>query len=83
MEHPQRSNQKNDIITAVRSNVEADHEKPVEAADHVPIQLMAVDKLSVWQAVWLYKRIGLFCFLASLTASLDGYQGELQGGPGY
>lgn len=42
-------------------------------------QIQSFDKLSVWQAAKLYKRIGFFCFLAAFSASLDGYQGTSPG----
>lgn len=45
--------------------------------DIIPVQRLSDDQLSVWQALKLYKRAAAFCFLAALTASLDGYQGEL------
>lgn len=41
-----------------------------------PAQIQALDKLSVWQAAKVYRKIGLFCFIAAFSASLDGYQGE-------
>lgn len=48
----------------------------VDKEREVPVQRLADDQLSVWQALKLYKRAAAFCFLAALTASLDGYQGE-------
>lgn len=47
------------------------HERDLE-----PQQMGVFDKLSVWQAAKLYRKIGLVCFLAAFSASLDGYQGE-------
>jgi len=43
--------------------------------DFEPQQIQAFDKLSVWQAAKMYRKIGLVCFLAAFSASLDGYQG--------
>jgi hypothetical protein len=45
--------------------------------DSEPQQIQAFDKLSVWQAAKMYRKIGLVCFLAAFSASLDGYQGML------
>jgi hypothetical protein len=56
---------------------EKDHQAVVKGnVDYVPAQRMAEDDLGVLRAAWRYRRIGFFCFLASLTAALDGYQGE-------
>jgi hypothetical protein len=44
--------------------------------DSEPQQIQAFDKLSVWQAAKMYRKIGLVCFLAAFSASLDGYQGK-------
>jgi hypothetical protein len=41
----------------------------------VPIQHME-ENMGVLQAAWRYRRLAFYCFLASLTAGLDGYQGE-------
>ena len=52
----------------------------VKEAYHEPLaQVLATDGLSVRQAAWAYRKIGLFCFLAAFTASLDGYQAQLNG----
>lgn len=45
--------------------------------DEVKVQRQAVDKLSVRQAAWQYRRVALFCLIAAFSASLDGYQGRL------
>jgi hypothetical protein len=50
--------------------IDVKHDKDFE-----PQQIQAFDKLSVWQAAKLYRKIGLVCFLAAFSASLDGYQG--------
>ena len=52
-------------------DVDNKHEK-----DSEPQQIQAFDKLSVWQAAKMYRKIGLVCFLAAFSASLDGYQGR-------
>jgi hypothetical protein len=68
------------------SVVKPDHEDPMRDVQHEevldkherdlePQQIQAFDKLSVWQAAKLYRKIGLICFLAAFSASLDGYQG--------
>jgi len=46
--------------------------------DHEPQQIQAFDKLSVWQAAKMYRKIGLVCFMAAFSASLDGYQGMFE-----
>lgn len=43
----------------------------------VPVQRLSDDDgLSVWAALIRYRRLGFFCFLAGLTAALDGFQGK-------
>jgi hypothetical protein len=54
-------------------DVDNKHEKDFE-----PQQIQAFDKLSVWQAAKMYRKIGLVCFLAAFSASLDGYQGMFE-----
>jgi hypothetical protein len=46
---------------------------------HAPELRAAVDDLSVWQAVKLYKRASLFCMLAAFSAACDGFQGHFNG----
>lgn len=52
------------------------HTKRYDVVDDEKLQVSKFDKLSVWKAAWLYRKIGMFCFLAAFSASLDGYQGS-------
>ena len=45
----------------------------------VGLQAQSSDRLSVWQAAKMYRKVGLFCFLAAFSASMDGYQGSFHG----
>jgi len=47
----------------------------VTDTNDVPIQHME-ENMGVLQAAWRYRRLAFFCFIASLTAALDGYQGN-------
>jgi len=44
---------------------------------HVVQMKSSLDDLSTWQAIKRYKRICIICMLAAFSASLDGYQSEL------
>jgi len=56
----------------IQHDDDVDHK---QERDFEPQQIQAFDKLSVWQAAKMYRKIGLVCFMAAFSASLDGYQG--------
>ncbi|TVY52349.1 General alpha-glucoside permease [Lachnellula cervina] len=45
-----------------------------------PLMRSKADDLTVWQSVRIYKRVGVIAMLAAFSASLDGYQINLNGG---
>jgi hypothetical protein len=51
----------------------------IKQRDEPKVQRQAVDTMTVRQAAWAYRKVGLFCLLAAFSASLDGYQGSLNG----
>ncbi|KAJ3530958.1 hypothetical protein NM208_g9091 [Fusarium decemcellulare] len=57
------------------------HTEAVEnAGGDGPIMRSKLDDLSVWQSVRKFKRVGCIAMLAAFSASLDGYQINLNGG---
>ena len=59
----------------IQHDDDVDHK---QERDYEPQQIQAFDKLSVWQAAKMYRKIGLVCFMAAFSASLDGYQGMFE-----
>ncbi|TVY39069.1 General alpha-glucoside permease [Lachnellula subtilissima] len=45
-----------------------------------PLMRSKADDLTVWQSARVYKRVGVIAMLAAFSASLDGYQINLNGG---
>ncbi|OAL54016.1 general substrate transporter [Pyrenochaeta sp. DS3sAY3a] len=50
------------------------------AGAHVPVMRSRSDELSVWQAARRYKLLGAIAMAAAFSASLEGYQINLNGG---
>ncbi|TVY24802.1 General alpha-glucoside permease [Lachnellula hyalina] len=63
--------------TAVEQELEMHIPNPKGGA---PLMRSKADELSVWQSVRVYKRVGVIAMLAAFSASLDGYQINLNGG---
>lgn len=61
--------------------IDNDHDEKAAPFDNSHLQRQNADKLTPFQAAWRFRRIGFFCFLAAFSASLDGYQGEVQTWP--
>ncbi|TVY42986.1 Alpha-glucosides permease [Lachnellula occidentalis] len=54
--------------------------QPSNPKGGAPLMRSKADDLSVWQSVRIYKRVGVIAMLAAFSASLDGYQINLNGG---
>ncbi|GES58542.1 major facilitator superfamily domain, general substrate transporter [Aspergillus terreus] len=53
---------------------------PSASKGTAPLMRSGLDNLSVWQSVRLYKKVAIIAMFAAFSASLDGYQINLNGG---
>ena len=61
-------------IEMVENSTTADEMPPPDSQGGAPLMRSKADDLSVWQCVWLYKRVGVISMVAAFAASLDGYR---------
>jgi sugar porter (SP) family MFS transporter len=67
-------------IEMVENSTTAEEMPPPDSKGGAPLMRAKADDISVWQSVWLYKRVGVISMIAAFAASLDGYQINLNGG---
>jgi SP family general alpha glucoside:H+ symporter-like MFS transporter len=61
-------------IEMVENSTTAEEMQPPDSKGGAPLMRSKADDLSVWQCVWLYKRVGVISMIAAFAASLDGYR---------
>lgn len=71
-----QSEKKDEEIQHIGDTADVDISEKPSPFDNSHIQVSSLDKLTPFQAAWRFRRIGLFCFLAAFSSSMDGFQGK-------